>query len=104
MTIPQPEPLDAVATFLACGRSAGLGVAEQKRLDWMRDLLSQTAMWSTPPPELLEPITTRIQTARRRGLHAVGRPGRTIAGLARGTAMLAVVLVAPCYCRRRGTE
>jgi hypothetical protein len=104
MTIPQPEPVDAGASFLASGRSAGLGVAEVKRLDWMRDLLSQTAMWSTPPPELLEPIATRIQTARRRGRHAVGRPGRTIAGLAHGTAMLAVVLVAPCSCRRRGIE
>lgn len=70
MTSSRPDPLDVMAGHLASGHSAGLPAADRRRLDRVRALLTEAAMWSNPSPALLEQAAAGIQAMRYGGLHA----------------------------------
>ena len=96
MTTPRPDTLNATAHYLATGDGGGLHEDEQGRLDHVRGLLANAALWTEPPPGLVETIVDRIHHAAPRlpSTRTWDRRPRRAAGLVGLVAAAALVVLA----------
>lgn len=97
------DPLDGLARYLVTGDDVEAGAVsvsarspDRAQLDRVRGLLADDAMWTAPPPELIDQIVDRIDQAPaswagpRGGVH---RRWALVGGLAAASALVVALLV-----------